>query len=941
MTSIGETVPDPANSSAGGARAVRGLSFQSEVFAWWAAHAVSGTAPGLGLRPDVRVEVVGCETGFPVDDVGVALSGGGFILVQAKVGMRRLAADAQDFRMAMRQLVSAMTGGLRSGILVRPVDVSRDRLVIATDLGSSGSFNELGTICGRLRDLPAEVSVEAAAKTVDQQKCLKTLLDVIELTWENVAGRLPAKEEVRKFLRALEVIVFDFQSETGRDFIRCDTMLQHARVPRPVSVLTQIGFEAAKTQTWRQRDALAAALRWDDSQARSRSTASEADADFRGPGKRVVVGNIPQPPPAFQPRENLLRSLRSAGPPVVRSVTGMRCVGKTQVAGAYARECVDKGWRLVAWVNAGDTATVQSDLALVASELGIGRPGMPFDEIGKLVRGRLEADGDRCLLVFDDVNHLESLRDYIPAAGKAHVVLTSSNTLTLGSMIPIDVFTNAEALAFLADRTGRDDPHGAVRLADELGCLPLALAQAAAVITAQHLTYETYLSRLWQFPLADYLLSSEDDPYPFGLAESVLLSLSGITTADQTGVCEDLLNMISLLSPAGVSRELLYSSVLATATTAEVDAALGQLARASLLTFSANGTTVTAHRTVMRVIRERRAHDKTLPPLARLACELLKLVGASLGEPWQNPLSARDFVSHVTALHENLAPMLGESDPVVQALLDLRGSALFILCQLGDSGSQAVELGEPLVADRTRILGRFHPETVTARHNLAGAYQDAGRHADSVRTFEQCLADQDRILNQSPISTLRMRNSLAVAYGQAGRLEDAVRLLEQVLVDHVHLRGGTHRDTLASQSNLAEAYRMAGCAEDAIWLLERSSADQERILGAVHPDTLASRNYLALAYTQAGRFEDAARLNEQILADRERVLGDAHPDALASQNNLALAYYGAGRIKDAIRLFEQALAGAEQLLGPDHPSVATTRKNLAFARQQAKGQTNT
>ena len=154
MTSLVDAVPDPANSSAGGARAAGGLSFQAEVFAWWAAHAVSGIAPGLGLGPDVRVEVVGCETGFPVDDVGVALSTGGFILVQAKAGMRRLAADAQDFRMAMGQLVSAMTGGLHSGIPVRPVDVARDRLVIATDLGSSGSFNDLGTVCGRLRDLP-------------------------------------------------------------------------------------------------------------------------------------------------------------------------------------------------------------------------------------------------------------------------------------------------------------------------------------------------------------------------------------------------------------------------------------------------------------------------------------------------------------------------------------------------------------------------------------------------------------------------------------------------------------------------------------------------------------------------------------------------------------------------------------------------------------------
>jgi tetratricopeptide (TPR) repeat protein len=624
-----------------------------------------------------------------------------------------------------------------------------------------------------------------------------------------------------------------------------------------------------------------------------------------GAGKPAVAGDIPQQPPGFQPRADLLAELDRAGPGVlvVSAVTGMRGVGKTQLAAAYARARLAADWRLVAWVNASDPGSLLAGLAAAAETAGLAVAGGDGGEAGRIVRRWLETDGDRCLIVFDNATDADVLRPFIPAGGKARVLITSNrrSVANLGTSIGVEVFSEAESLAFLADRTGLADTAGATAVADELGYLPLALAQAAAVIAGQHLEYGTYLERLRALPVAEYLTRHAGQPYPHGVAQAVLLSLDAV----QGGICAAVMEMMAVLSAAGVRRELLHEAGQAgvlsddeqrvAVTAAVVDGALGRLAEASLLTFSLDGQAVIAHRLVLRVVRDQLAQQGRLATVCGDAAAVLGPRAQALAGS-QDRVAVRDIPEQVMALWDYASsPASGAGEELIAKLLRLRVWALLHLNALGDSAEQVILAGEPLVADSARLLGADHPDTLQSRNNLGEAYRAAGRVTEAISLHQQNLAVRERVLGGDHPDTLTSRNNLAVAYVTVGRATKAIPLHRRTLAARERALGPDHLDTLGSRNNLATAYGTAGWIREMVTLLEQTVPAMERKLGPDHPATLTSRNNLALAYGAAGRVAAAIALLEQTLATMTRLFGPDHPDTLQLQNNLAAARRSAGQ----------------------------------------------
>lgn len=665
-----------------------------------------------------------------------------------------------------------------------------------------------------------------------------------------------------------------------------------------------------------------------------------------GPGRTLVAGNIPGQPKAFQPRL-ALRAELNRELARVHVLVGPTGSGKTHLAAAYARDRIDAGWRLVAWVNAADSHLLVAGLAAVATRLGLVRPEETAANAASYLRQELTSNGAQCLLVFDNASDLDQLQDLMPGAGEAHIVITSTRqaAANLGAPVKVGEFTMDEAVRFFREWTYQADTAGSRKLADELGRLPLGLVQAAAVIKEQNLDYGTYLERLQTLPVSKYLAHVEGDRYPNGTAEAILLSLRSIQAGPGADLCGTVVDLLSVLSPAGVSRTILTAAATAGAipglkegrlAAARWDAAVGRAVDASLLAFSVNDSVI-AHPLVMRVVRERQVTAGTLDTVTATAVRVLLSTAGAMAEPWAQRAAIRELTSHITALGEHVGPHLDSLDAqACEGFLHLRYQGIALLNRLGDCSGQVIRLGQPLAADCGRLLGSCHRLTLDARHSVAVAYLAAGSEDRAIPLLEDIVQQRRRALGSAHPDTLTARGNLACARLAADQADQAVLLLEEVAEQRQVVLGESHPDTLASWHDLGLAYRRAGRLDEAVTLLEYALAEREKTLEASHPDLATSRTSLALAYLSQKRRKEAIMLHERALADREKVLGTDHIDTLRSRNFLAHAYQLEGRCQDAIPAFGQALADARRLLGDDHPATRVILGRAAAAKREAE-----
>ncbi|MBI5385961.1 MAG: tetratricopeptide repeat protein [Verrucomicrobia bacterium] len=672
----------------------------------------------------------------------------------------------------------------------------------------------------------------------------------------------------------------------------------------------------------------------------------------------------------FKGREDFMDQLRDTfrdggrvagigASPAIAATHGLGGIGKTRLAVEYAyRHAGD--YDALLFLAADSPEKLDASLAALtgAHILNLKERNLPDPAAQKRAVLDWLHEHPRSFLIIDNLDDdraaqaAHQLTAQLPAAD---VVLTGRlDRWPLGvAALELDVLSPGDAADYLLSaatkrRPAPDDPAQARLIADKLGGLALALAQAAAYVNEQRASFAGYLAD-WEGQ-HDAVLAWFDETvcqYPRSVAVTWQTSWEKLPPS-----AARLLELLAWFAPEPVPEQLLEekateamnarpevgraypraeSEAQRLASTLDPPAlnrqALNDLARYSLVTREAQLPHFRVHRLVQDVTRRRLEKEGRADDLRRQAIEWMK-------EVWRGYKGEVSEWPRLDPLAPHAAVLAARA--AACGLGELAGCLYWPLDNWSWSHGryeEAIAQGRQAVNHLQRALGPEDPDTLASRNNLAEDLRAQGKHAEAEKEHRTVLALRERVLGPEHPDTLASRNNLAEDLRAQGKHAEAEKEHRAVLAIFERVLGPEHPNTLQSRNNLAIALDDQGQHAEAELEHRTVLALKERVLGPEHPDTLASRNNLANALDFQGKHAEAEQEHRAVLALRERVLGPEHPDVFQSCHNLAICLKDQKKKAEALGFSRRALEGWRKSLGEEHPHTKNAKKLLEELQQ--------
>jgi tetratricopeptide (TPR) repeat protein len=596
-----------------------------------------------------------------------------------------------------------------------------------------------------------------------------------------------------------------------------------------------------------------------------------------------------------------------------QTLYGLGGIGKTRLA-------VEHAWR--AWsgnlydsaffVVADSPEALRSNLANLAQPdlLNLPEYEAAAQEQAMAAVLRWLREHDRWLLILDSVDTKEAEQavvKIVPSLSAGRVLITSRIRdwpVGIGRQ-QIDTLSLGEAQKFILERTAMDraqsgdDQDQALRLAKELGSLPLALEQASAYIAQRQISLSKYLEE-WEEErekvLNWYDGSVMQYPTPVAVTwQKTFQQLSPTAAA--------ILRLTAYLAPdpiplkmfeegAEIVKEavrLLCEELGIQGEDRSLSEAVTELASYSLVV--RKGESFTIHRMVQDALRSRIPEERR-----------------------------RDWIDLSLRIVNQFAPFDADDVRAWPVWDSLRPHAARVVQYADDAG---------IAHPAARLM-----------HQLALLLLAKGLYREAEPLMWRALQiDEESFGPQHPEVAIHL-NNLASLLQATNRLSEAEPLKRRALQIDEASFGPQHPNIAIRLNNLAQLLQATNRLSEAEPLMRRALQINEDSFGPQHPHVATLLSNLASLLQDTNRLTEAEPLMRGALQIDEDTFGPHHPNVAVRLNNLALLLKATNRLSEAEPLMRRALDIFETSLGAEHPNTQIVRRNLELLLQEIASQPN-
>jgi tetratricopeptide (TPR) repeat protein len=605
------------------------------------------------------------------------------------------------------------------------------------------------------------------------------------------------------------------------------------------------------------------------------------------------------------------------------SVEGFGGLGKTQLAVEFAheyRDCYPNG---VYWLIA-DTNIDNQLLKIATDNRWIFVQDKEINQLDEAKR-RFKKLKD-CLIIFDNVEALETIKDYFPRTdSKTHILLTSRESMQGVHSIDLETLSAEESRELLLKTAEREaesveDNEYLENILKELDGLPLAIELVGGYLCEhQNISFKEYNEFLNEYPLSEL-----EQEFPQGSFtdhdRSIVrtLRISEKLFADKPLLVQ-CLNILAWSGSSSMGISLLQA-LAGSENTFKLKTQLGDGHKLKLLKYDKDKDRYEIHRLLGKVVR----HDFTLETQQAWHKEIVGKLEEWFDTRKEEYNSLAEFEAEVEHLQQwQIQTIKLLPDKAVW----LFGLEAFPLVWRGDNKNSLIFL--------QKALNLYQSENISNLKLLADiknwmslTYSNLGNYSKALETGEKALEIRKKLFGEKQIETSDSYSSIAQTHAKLENYSKALENEEKALAIRKELFGEKHSKIATSYNIIGHIYRELKNYLKAKENGEKALEIRKELLGNNHPDTAISYNSLGTIYGGLGDHTKAVLNIEKALEIQKDIFGDKHPNTATFFNDASLSYVKLGKNEKAVEYGEKSIDILREVCGNYHPHTIICCKNL-------------